>query len=168
MAGLPRCVCDLLHRAPCLTSVSAPPGPTPCAIARQLWPALIRCFLGRRWLSFLLGTAAKFSPPPLVAFINCNRMDHYCLESGEKITSACRQRFPSFLVLIVFKVSRGSRGSRGDKLEEQSSTFCPPHCTRARLQHACLPQQNEKSIRVSHLPHLCRTIDPDTMISQCE
>lgn len=42
----------------------------------------------------------------------------------------------------------------GDKLEEQSSTFCLPHCTRAQPQHACLPQQNEKSIHVSHLPHL--------------
>lgn len=42
----------------------------------------------------------------------------------------------------------------GDKLEKQSSTFCLPHCTRAQLQHACLPQQNEKSIHVSRLPHL--------------
>lgn len=41
-----------------------------------------------------------------------------------------------------------------DKLEEQSSTFCLAHCTRAQPQHACLPQQNEKSIHVSHLPHL--------------
>lgn len=41
-----------------------------------------------------------------------------------------------------------------NKLEKQSSTFCLPHCIRAQPQHACLPQQNEKSIHVSHRPHL--------------
>lgn len=73
----------------------------------------------------------------------------------------------SYFLIIVSRCLTAAT-AQGWQTEEQSSTFCVPHCPHTRLQHACLPQQNEKSIHVSHLPHLCRTIDPDTMISQCE
>lgn len=80
----------------------------------------------------------------------------------------CWGWFCTFFSQLFFQDVLQQSQLKDDKQEEQSSTFCVPHCPHTQLQHACLPQQNEKSIHVSHLPHLCRTIDPDTMISQCE
>lgn len=145
----------------CLTSISALRGPAQCYDC-QLWLAPAHPYLGWCWLRFISGSPAKFSPPALFARNNVIRWVitpsiSCCLEFKE--IGKKKIHIDSVFVGFFFcdncfqGVSQQSQLT-GDKLEEQSSTLCLPHCTRAQLQHACLPQQNEKSIHVSHLPRL--------------
>lgn len=159
----------------CLTSISALRGPAQCYDC-QLWLAPARPCLGWCWLRFIPGSTAKFSPPALLARNNVIRWVitpsiSCCLEFKEidkKKIHIDSVFVGFFFVIIVFKVSLSSHSSRVTSWKS-SLAHCvcliapAPSCNMLAY-----PNKMKNQYMSPISPIFCRTIDPDTMISQCD